>query len=214
MKKFIFRKRDWKNITLKELIIKIIGCFGIEIKRIYPKPFEEFALKGNNLVGVEVGVYEGDHAKSMLKTGKVDKLYLIDSYKYIENRKDVILKNLEEAKLKAYNLLKRENVEWIYLFSNEAVNKIPNNLDFVYLDGGHSYKTIKEDIDNYWKKIKVGGILGGDDIYNGENGDRDGVVRAVIEFAVKNNFKLKIESPDWWIIKQRNKRYFKKVKDK
>jgi hypothetical protein len=47
----------------------------------------------------------------------------------------------------------------------------------------------------------VGGIIGGHDFYNGFQRDHDGVVRAVTEFAVRNQLNLQVELPDWWVVK-------------
>ncbi len=201
--KLKIRQRNWKVITIKSTLSKLMSLFNIKINKIYPKSFERFALKEGDLIGAEIGVYRGKHAKSMLRTGKVNKLYLIDSYKYLEGSDDLVMKDLDKAKEKAFDLLKDENVEFIYKFSKDAANKIPDELDFIYLDGGHSYETVREDIKLYWDKIKIGGVLGGDDILNGRGGynNNDGVVQAVIEFVVNNNLNLKIEGFDWWIIK-------------
>ena len=38
--------------------------------------------------------------------------------------------------------------------------------DFVFIDGDHSYEGVKKDIVSYWPKLKVGGIMGGDDYNN------------------------------------------------
>ena len=35
--------------------------------------------------------------------------------------------------------------------------------DFVYIDSDHRYATVKEDFEPYFKKLKVGGLLCGDD---------------------------------------------------
>lgn len=43
-----------------------------------------------------------------------------------------------------------------------------NSIDFMWIDASHEYEQIKNDIINFWPKIKQGGILAGDD-YNDEN---------------------------------------------
>jgi len=50
-----------------------------EIKhRIFPRPFEKLAVKAKRLIGVEIGVYKADHAKSLLNYLDIEKLFLID----------------------------------------------------------------------------------------------------------------------------------------
>jgi predicted O-methyltransferase YrrM len=44
-------------------------------------------------------------------------------------------------------------------FSYNAVNSVPNELDFIFIDGDHSYEGIKRDWDDWSKKLKIGGII-------------------------------------------------------
>jgi predicted O-methyltransferase YrrM len=39
----------------------------------------------------------------------------------------------------------------------------PESIDFVYIDGNHQYSSVKEDLTNYFEKVKVGGIIAGHD---------------------------------------------------
>jgi|ETNvirenome_6_85_1030632.scaffolds.fasta_scaffold08475_2 hypothetical protein len=81
------------------------------------------------------------------------------------------------------------------------------HMDFVYIDGDHSYEAVKQDIADWWPKIKQGGILAGHD-YNDTN---QGTIDAVNEFAEQNSLNLKITgtapekgdagAPSWVIIK-------------
>ena len=52
---------------------------------------------------------------------------------------------------------------FIRAYSEEAVVGIPGGLDFVYIDGNHSYDFVKRDVELYGPKLKLGGILGFDD---------------------------------------------------
>jgi hypothetical protein len=46
----------------------------------------------------------------------------------------------------------------------QAVTKFADNsLDFVYLDGNHTYDFVKQDLNAWYNKVKVGGILAGHD---------------------------------------------------
>jgi hypothetical protein len=154
-------------------------------------------------VGVEIGVYEGDHALNILTHLNIKRLYLIDPYKgYEEYAHDGIGKDVKDwdslynrvlRKLKPYgnkSLLIRKT-------SDEALADIPDNLDFVYIDGNHSYEFVKADITNYYPKIKKGGVIGGHDFVPGTFG----VYQAVAEFEKTHNLKLQGESADWWFVK-------------
>jgi len=43
--------------------------------------------------------------------------------------------------------------------------------------------------------------LAGHDIDNGYCDEHNGVIQAVMEFAIKNKLVLRIFHPDWWIVK-------------
>jgi hypothetical protein len=47
--------------------------------------------------------------------------------------------------------------------SDDAIFDIQEKVDFVYIDGHHTYEQVKKDIQNYKKLIKDNGIVGGHD---------------------------------------------------
>jgi predicted O-methyltransferase YrrM len=55
-------------------------------------------------------------------------------------------------------------------------------LDFVYIDGDHSYEGVKIDLEISLRKLKPGGLITGDD-YGPGNWWQGGVKRAVDEFG-------------------------------
>jgi hypothetical protein len=64
--------------------------------------------------------------------------------------------------------------------SHNAANQFRNNtIDYIMLDGGHSYDDVNEDIKLWYNKVKPGGWISGDD-YGGSF--FPGVTRAVDEF--------------------------------
>ena len=148
------------------------------------------------LVGIEIGVLYGHNAKSILETLNIKKLYLIDPYlPYTDRVFRDPRKALEEARS---NLSRFENkVVWVLKESSDAINDVPDNLDFVYIDGNHAYEYVKKDIELYYHKVKEGGILGGHDY----SIDFMGVVRAVNEFVKENDMFLYRDGYDWRTIK-------------
>lgn len=70
----------------------------------------------------------------------------------------------------------------------EAVQKFDNNsLDFVYIDADHSYETTLEDITEWTKKVKPGGIVSGDDYTTRNQSDRYDVLRAINDYGESHN---------------------------
>ena len=197
--------------TLTENIIVDVNS---DLKhRIFPRPFERLSnLKdGKGLVGVEIGVCGGEHALSLLKTLKIDKLFLIDPYEMYETFLNGEGKNygttllpLSDTYIQALNLLKpfEECIQWVKKLSDDAVKEIHEPLDFVYVDGNHDYDFVKNDIENYYPLLKKGGVMGGHDFYNGFAKTHNGVINAVTQFSVSNNIQLFVEQPDWWFYKE------------
>lgn len=193
-------------------IIKMLS----ELKhRIFPRPFERLGVKGENLIGAEIGIYKGIHVESLLENLSIKKLYLIDPYELYDGFEEgkrhygidqdplEIVEEEARRRLKNYS----DRIVWVKKKSGEALENIPDKLDFVYDDGNHQYEFVKQNIESYFPKIKEGGIIGGHDISNGYSYEHNGVVQAVIEFAFEHHLQLYIELPDWWVIKGG---YFKK----
>ncbi len=163
-------------------------------QNIVPRPMDDYikSIDTNALIGVEIGVYKGEHAKSMLEQLDIDRLILIDPYqpgKYCQ-------KPVEAFKCMEKNLQKfKEKVQLIKATSDEAIKLVPNDLDFVYVDGNHDYEFVKRDLINYSAKLKPNGVIGGHDF----NNDFLDVIRAVCEFS--QGQELHVESADWWLIK-------------
>ncbi len=130
------------------------------------------------------------------------------------NFKDYNDLNLIDYEKMAHKRLKnfKDKIHWIRKKSSDAAKEIPNNLDFVYIDGNHAYEFIKNDLETYYPKLKEGGFLAGHDFYktNGDQGPSyNGVLKAVTEFAVNNNLELYSWFEDWWIIKSFNGKHGK-----
>jgi predicted O-methyltransferase YrrM len=53
--------------------------------------------------------------------------------------------------------------------SDDAVNLYKDgSIDFLMIDGDHSYEAVKKDIENYLPKMRSGGIIVGDDAYEAD----------------------------------------------
>ena len=59
------------------------------------------------------------------------------------------------------------NVELTFLemlSSDARALALPNaSFDFIYLDGAHDYANVKQEVVDYWPKVRVGGVLAGHD---------------------------------------------------
>jgi hypothetical protein len=145
----------------------------------------------------EVGIGYGLHAKNILKTTNVEKLYLIDPTKFYPN--DGFAEDIMKCKSKngdnfheLFELINKELNPWVdryfwYRKNSLDITKeeIPDeSLDSVFIDGDHSYDAVKNDLTFWWEKIKKGGQMLGDDYWMLD------VARAVDEFSNNKNIKI------------------------
>ena len=88
-------------------------------------------------------------------------------------------------------LLKKfeKNINIIKGNSNEILKEISNNFDYVFLDGGHKYQTVKNDLNNLTQVISNDGIIFCDD-YNLSYAP--GVKSAIDDYVSENKLNLKI----------------------
>lgn len=141
-------------------------------------------------VGVEVGVDRGIYSEQLCKTNPNLKLYSIDpwkSYRRYEDIKDQnrLDKNYEHTK----RLLDPYNCEIIKKSSMGAIKDFkPESIDFVYIDGNHSYDYVLEDVIGWSKIVKKNGIVAGHD-YRSIRHELVGVSRAVDKYLKERNIK-------------------------
>jgi len=140
--------------------------------------------KNNNLKGAEIGVYKGAYSTQILNFFESKKflvdINLIDPWKVDTEFKEYGVTNLETAyQLVKKKFEKKDNVKILRLSSFEASKKFNDKyFDFIYIDGNHDYKYVKQDLEIWFPKLKDDGIIFGDDYLRPY-----GVNKAVKEFA-------------------------------
>ena len=195
-------KKFWRKTSLKQ---KGIGDF-----------FLNHVLKKNPKNFLEVGLFHGvtarnvcdllsDMHKQNFKFTGID-LFLSEKeiandeyipktkfsnplksfyYKYIARLDPYSIKSVEKL-LKKYE----KNVNIIKGDSNKVLKGIfLDKIDYVFLDGGHKYETVKNDLINLTEIIHNYGIILCDD-YNLSYAP--GVKKAIDEYVSNNNLSLKI----------------------
>ena len=194
-------KKYFRKTSLKQ---KGHGDFLLdEVKKEKPKIF------------LEIGVFHGVTARNicelLYQTHKNDFKYIgLDLFaENEENKNEVIPNNTFNNPLKRIyfkyikkqnpysleavrDLLKKfeKNVHLIQGNSNKVLKKIDmSKIDYVFLDGGHEYNTVKNDLDNSIEVITKGGTVLCDD-YN--LGSAPGVKEAIDEFVNKNQLNVEI----------------------
>mgnify|MGYP001331160962 FL=1 len=148
--------------------------------------------------GAEIGVEAGRFSFQLLSRNPSMTLHCIDPWQSYDGYIDPInLKDLPGTMQVAKDRLKGLNANFIQDFSMRAVRSFADNsLDFVYIDGNHNLPYVMDDIIQWHKKVRVGGIVAGHDYVRGHK-DRPTILR-VVE-AVNWYTELK-PIPIWFLI--------------
>lgn len=144
--------------------------------------------------GVEIGVADGWYSTKIMELGLVDKLYGVDPYRRHRGYMDYTREStFEKLRTNAHNALEKYyNYEFIEDFSVNAAERFDNDsLDFVYIDGDHSYEATLADLDAWYFKVKPGGIIAGDDYIRSHRDKKHyDVIRAVDQFVAEEGLDL------------------------
>ncbi len=174
----------------------------------------EDILKYNINKIIEIGVFQGVTARNiceLLSASKKDFMYIgIDIFdpkydnndeilpifkssnplkkiyhKYISRKEPYSLEGVEKL-LKKF----KQNVILYKGNSNEILKDFEHkNIDYVIIDGGHSYDTVKQDLKLSAKILSKEGIIMCDDYMHNE---APGVKNAVDDFVSNSDFKIEI----------------------
>lgn len=116
-------------------------------------------------VGAEIGVFKGEFAGVILRANPKMEYYCVDPWTdYNEWRNKINDQGLNMFELEAHERLKNYSVHFMKMFSMDAVRKFKDNsLDFVYIDANHALPWVMDDIVEWSKKVRSGGIIAGHD---------------------------------------------------
>ena len=85
--------------------------------------------------------------------------------------------------------------------SHEAATAFPDHsLDWVYIDGDHSYEAVRRDLADWSAKVKPGGLIVGDDYEWKDESGACSVKRAVDEFAAAGPVRWVLMKNDQFIL--------------
>jgi len=172
-------------------------------------------LRGTrHMCGVEVGVHRGALSKQLLESFPDLILAMVDPWKSYEKDDPYFISGDScamqtraqqvdnyKAACEATEEMKDRRLI-LKLTSEAAFNRIPwKKIDFVFLDGDHTFDAVAKDIASWWKKVRPGGLLMGHDYGHPACRTTWGVDKAVDEFASRENLPLTIDGTCWWVKK-------------
>ena len=162
--------------------------------------------------GAEIGVWMGNSSQRFIDRG-IAHIYLVDAYsvepykdnseasfeEYIAKYSKVTGEFTEAGFTRFYDNVHKSVVERFKgdprvtvcrMTSDQWFEENDETLDWIYVDGDHSYEGCLRDLNNSLSKVKKGGMILGDDYgWPGSKWNKPGVTQAVNQFCNTNKFK-------------------------
>lgn len=139
-----------------------------------------------NPIGIELGTAEGFSTEYLLSTISDLTLYGIDPYVSFMDCSGVYVDYDNNGQYEKFiEMTNKFNGRYKHYrtTSDDAVSFfLDGSLDFIFIDGLHSYDQVLKDCINYYPKIKKGGLFSGHDWSIGD------VLKAVTDFTKKINY--------------------------
>ena len=162
-----------------------VGVFhGVTARNVCELLYE---INGNdfNYVGLDLFVESFENQNEVIPKTNFSNPFKRIYVKYIK-RQDPYSKEAVEELLSKF----KNNVSLIKGNSNILLKKIDmSKIDFVFLDGGHDYSTVINDLNCSIEVIKNNGTILCDDY---DLSQAFGVQKAIDEFVLKNNFQCNL----------------------
>jgi|SRR5579871_2096409 len=169
-------------------------------------------------VGAEIGVWKGDFSAQIIEVAQPTKLYLIDPWALnedeahrtcwygAEQRPDMETM-FETVRQRFQKELRQGSLAIIRQPSSVALGAMPDeSLDFVYIDGDHQYRAVRQDCFLAYDKVKPGGLICGDDYADG-GWWKDGVIQAFHELIAERNVVITYARGSQIVLRKREGSY-------
>ena len=153
---------------------------------------------GPTATGIEIGVWMGTNIGYLLQEcDNISMLYGVDPYEPYQDWNRFIDQNMmDDARRSAENIISQfpDRGQLIVGTSAEARSQCKEFVDFVFIDGDHSYECCYSDLNLWYDAVRPGGLFAGHDF------TLPGVNKAIAQFRKENNIKgfFKVVRNDTW----------------
>ena len=147
--------------------------------------------------GAEIGVAEGHYSLTLCQAIPGLRLMCVDLWDtyYRGEKKLKDTASQMDALALAHEKLDAYQVQFIHAASMDAVRDVPvSSLDFVYIDANHEFDFVMQDIIEWSRRVRPGGIVALHDYYRFRGA---GVVNAVDAYTTAHQIR------EWFLDDQR-----------
>lgn len=161
------------------------------------KALQRIAATSPGGVIVNVGAFKGASCAVMAQANPRVTVLAVDTFEGVEQSetKGVELRDEFAANMRAF-----PNVCGLRCDSVTAARMVCTEIEAAFIDGDHSYEAALADMEAWWPKVRVGGILCGHDCV-----DSCGVPRALDEFCRARGLQATVMLGDchgFWVVKK------------
>jgi hypothetical protein len=153
--------------------------------------------------GAEIGVADGRYSLALCQENPNLELLCVDPWlKYKGNPRGGPQEQHDGNYLLAQQRLSPYKTTLVRKKSMDAVIDVPmESLDFVFIDGHHGYQYVLDDLTEWSKRVRSGGVVAGHDFYHFRHA---GVVEAVVEYTQAHGIEEwflcdEQECSFWWL---------------
>ena len=141
----------WKKNKSTPLIAREEAQVLFDIARKLPK---------GSLI-VEIGSYEGRSSSILASVADARDLRLICIDSFDNNTRAEVYRagHTGEKVFREEILAKFKNVTLLKMTSNRAAKKVNEKIDYIFIDGDHSYERVSDDLSNWLPKLRRGGYV-------------------------------------------------------
>ena len=191
-----FRKTSLKQKNIGDLFLDIIqkknpktfleiGIFhGVTARNVCEIMFKNHG-DNFNYIGIDIFDNSNTYDKEVVPSKTFNNPFKTFYFRYIKKQNPYSLIAVEDLLSKF-----KKNIKIIQGDTNKILHEINlKNIDFIFIDGGHDYKTVKNDLEQSFKIINKNGTILCDDWNLSQ---ALGVREAIKDFSKEQNINFKI----------------------
>ena len=176
---------SWPNIYYGnvDLLAKMVGAKTIlEVGVAWGYHAQHLLLNLPSIAYTGIDPYLAGYDKNDAFPTDVTALFKDDEQSSMDRLYEAVKLELNEKFPGRATLVREKSIDWM--------NKKSDKFDVIFLDGDHTFETVKNELSGFWTKVNEGGVLAGDDY------DWPEVKKAVDEFANEKKLHVKFLSKE------------------